>query len=120
MSHSLQWVRLDTALPDHPKMFDLYATGDYRACLLYVWGLTYAGRHNTGGFIPRDVIAKRLEGRPRDAKRLVDVSLWTECAGGYDINGWDEYQVMDDEAVKRREKAKAAAAARWSKSQARR
>lgn len=115
MSHSLNWVRLDTALPDHPKMTDLYETGDYRAALLYVWGLTYAGKHSTDGYVPSRIVTTRLEGRTRDAKRLVEVGLWHESVGGYDINGWDEYQVSDEAARVRKERAQKAAAARWAK-----
>jgi len=117
VSHSLSWVRLDTALPDHPKMMELYESGDYRAALLYVWGLTYAGKQSTDGYVPKRIVTTRLEGRIRDASRLVSVGLWHESSGGYLINGWDEYQVSDDAARKRKDRAQKAAAARWASDQ---
>jgi hypothetical protein len=61
-----------------------------------------------------------LHGRVVDAGHLVAAELWHECAGGWDINGWDEYQISDDAAKARREKAKRAAAVRWSKKEVRR
>lgn len=116
MSHSLNWVRLDTALPTHPKMFELYATQDWRAVMLYVWGITYAGMHSTDGYVPKTVVTTLLQARIKDAQRLVQVGLWHESTGGYEINGWDEYQVSDDAAKRRKERAQKAAAARWAES----
>jgi hypothetical protein len=110
----LPWVRLDTTFFDHPKVLGLVAEGQYRPIVLYLSSMTYAGKHGTDGFIPREALMI-LHGRKPDADKLVQAQLWHENAGGWDINGWDEYQVSDDEAKKRREKAKNAAAIRWSK-----
>lgn len=115
----LPWVRLDTSIFDHPKFLGLAADGQYRAITVHIAAMTYAGKHGTDGFIPREALP-RLFGRASDAKHLIDAQLWTESAGGWDINGWDEYQVSDDAAKARREKAKKAAAVRWSKKQVRR
>ena len=41
--------------------------------------------------------------------------LWRPAPGGWDINGWDEFQLANEEATRRSEKAKKAAAARWAK-----
>jgi hypothetical protein len=49
---------------------------------------------------------------------LVDHGFVIESAGGWDINGWDEFQVADEKAKARREKAQRAAAVRWSKAAA--
>jgi hypothetical protein len=37
------------------------------------------------------------------------------AAGGWNINGWAEFQLATPDAEERRKKAQAAAAARWSK-----
>lgn len=116
---ALPWVRLDTAMFDHPKLLGLFAGGKHRAALVHVAGMAYAGKHETAGFIPREALMY-IQGRAADAKDLVAADLWSESAGGWDINGWDEYQLMSDEAVARREKAKKAAAVRWSKANAKR
>lgn len=49
-----------------------------------------------------------------DAKRLVAEGLWVDAPGGWQINGWEEYQLSNDEVLRRSEKAKKAAAARWA------
>jgi hypothetical protein len=110
----LPWIRLDTTIFDHPKFLALFATNDYRAAIVHLGGMAYSGRHGTGGYLPREVLPK-IDGRARDAKRLVDEGLWVETTGGWDIKGWDEYQVSDDDAKARRDKARRAADARWHK-----
>ena len=40
-----------------------------------------------------------------DATQLVKVGLWHPDPGGWAINGWDEFQVSDEAARKRRERA---------------
>jgi hypothetical protein len=116
---ALPWVRLDTAFFDHPKVLGLLADNHHRAVLLHLASMAYAGKHGTDGFIPREALVF-LHGGILDANQLVLAQLWTQNAGGWDINGWDEYQVSDDAAKARREKAKNAAAIRWSKKEARR
>ena len=112
----LPWIRLDTSMFDHPKLLGLLESNDYRAVVVHIAGMAYCGKHGTDGFIPRGVL-RRIEGRVSDAKRLCDEGLWTENGGGWDIKGWDEYQISDDETRARRDKARNAAAVRWSKKQ---
>lgn len=113
----LPWVRLDTSFFDHPKILGLVSEGQYRAVVLHLAGMTYAGKHGTDGFIPREALIF-LHGRKMDADKLIEAHLWQPNGGGWDINGWDEYQISDDETKKRRDKAKNAAAVRWSKKEA--
>lgn len=113
---ALPWVRLDTSTFDHPKFLGLFAQNQHRSALVFVASMAYSGKHGTDGFIPREALSL-LQGRVSDAKNLVEAGLWHECAGGWDINGWDEYQVSDDAAKARRDKAKKAAAIRWSRNQ---
>jgi len=111
----LQWIRLDTAMPDNPKLLGLLTEKDgHRAAFVWVCCMAYAGKHETAGFIPREAVP-RVNGRNADMARLVAVDLLTANAGGWDINGWDEFQLSDEAAVQRREKARKAASVRWSK-----
>jgi hypothetical protein len=116
----LPWIRLDTDMPDHPKILGLLAEKDGKA-VAFVWlcCMAYAGKHETAGFVPREAIS-RVNGRPADMATLVRHGLLTECAGGWDIHGWDDYQLSSDEHRARRERAKHAAAIRWSKTETRR
>ena len=111
----LQWIRLDTAMPDNPKILGLLTEKEgHRAAFVWLCCMAYAGKHETAGFVPREA-ASRVNARMADLARLVAVDLLTECAGGWDIKGWDEFQLSDESAHARREKAKNAAAVRWSK-----
>ena len=49
----------------------------------------------------------------REAKELVTAGLWHTDVGGWQINGWDEFQISDDAAKDRRERARNAAKKRW-------
>lgn len=116
----LPWVRLDTSMPDNPKLLGLLTEKDgYRTAFVWICALTYAGKHGTDGFIPRECVPK-LNGRNADMARLVTHRFMVEVPGGWDINGWAEFQISNDEARSRRSKAQHAAAVRWSKDEARR
>lgn len=111
----LPWIRLDTSMPDNPKILGLETAKDgHRAGFMWLKCMCYAGKHGTAGFVPREAIT-RLGGRISDMRLLVEHGFITESAGGWDINGWDEFQVADEEAKRRREKAQYAASVRWSK-----
>ncbi|WP_238780374.1 hypothetical protein [Prescottella equi] len=110
----LPWIRLDTTIADHPKMLDLAEDKAFQAMTAHMLAMAYAGKHGTDGFIPKGALPF-IHGRKTDADRLVRVGLWVETPGGWQIHGWDEYQVSDDEAKARREKAQKAAAVRWGK-----
>jgi len=111
----LPWIRFDTSLPDNPKILDLVDMKDGRSAgFVYCCGLAYSGKHGTDGFIPASALP-RINGRPADAARLVEVGLWLARAGGWLINGWADKQESNDETQARRERAQKAAAARWSK-----
>jgi hypothetical protein len=102
-------------MPDNPKLLGLLTEkGGKEAAFVWVCCMAYAGKHETAGFIPREAVP-RVNGRVADMERLVAYDLLVECAGGWDIKGWDEFQLSDESATVRREKAKKAAAARWSK-----
>lgn len=113
---SLSWVRLDTAMPDHPKILALIEGDKEGRAAAFVWvcSLAYCGRHGTDGFIPREALS-RINGRAADARRLIAAGLWKDEGVGWSIGGWDEYQVSDESTKARSARARAAAQARWSK-----
>ncbi len=110
----LPWIRLDTSIFDHPKLLELFEQKAYQAVVVHLAAMTYSGKHGTDGYVPRAALPL-LQGRPADADRLVKAELWRVDARGWLIHGWDERQVSDAEARARREKAQAAANARWGK-----
>lgn len=114
---ALPWVRLDTSLPDNPKILDLLEERDgHRAAFVYVCCLAYAGKHGTDGFIPASA-ARFVHGKSSDFARLVAVSALEITPGGWIIHGWGEFQESSDETKQRRIRAQKAAAARWSKTE---
>lgn len=110
----LPWIRLDTAFPDHPKILELVADKAFQAAFAYVCGMGYCGKHGTDGFIPANALPF-IHARKSDAERLVRAGLWNMAPGGWEIHGWDERQVSDEDSKKRSQKARDAAVKRWSK-----
>lgn len=111
---ALPWVRLDSQWASNPKFLMLAQDKKWRAITVYMAGLGYSGAHGTAGFLPL-LCLPMLHGTRRDATDLVEVGLWIPAPGGWDINGWTEFQPSLQDAEARREKAKKAAAARWGK-----
>lgn len=110
----LPWVRLDTAFPRNHKVVALLSHRNHRAVLVYLFGLAYAGEQGTDGFIPRETLIL-LRARSADAHALVNVGLWHEEPGGWQINDWAEFQPTSAEQRARSQKARDAAAVRWAK-----
>lgn len=111
----LPWIRLDTSMPDNPKILGLLTERDgHRSAFVWVCCLAYAGKHGTDGFIPRGA-APFVHGKSTDFARLVDVSALKVVAGGWEINGWAEFQESSEASQERRIRAQKAAAIRWSK-----
>ena len=110
----LPWVRLDTQFNTNPKVLALVEDKQWRALSVYVCGLGYCGVHGTDGFIPRPALPF-IHGTSREASALVSVGLWTGCPGGWNVNGWAEFQESSQETADRKKRAQAAAASRWAK-----
>ncbi|WP_429520249.1 hypothetical protein [Rhodococcus sp. BE178] len=110
----LPWVRLDTQFASNPKILALLAEKKFRASFAYVASLGYSGAHGTDGFLP-DLCLAFIHATRADARALVDVGLWNEHPGGWEINGWTEFQQSSDEAAQRKQRAKDAARKRWEK-----
>lgn len=109
---ALPWVRLDTGLPDHPKMLTLLAEKRHRAALAYVYSLAYSGRHELDGFIPATALPF-IHATKGDAVALCEIGLWHARPGGYEINDWADYQPSNEETQRRKDRARAAAMKRW-------
>lgn len=108
----LPWVRLDTQFAQNPKVLYLIEDKKFKAAFVYVAGLGYSGAHGTDGFIPAAALTF-LHATKSDAKALVDVGLWLECIGGWEVNSWAEFQPSNEETQARKKKARDAAMARW-------
>jgi hypothetical protein len=108
----LPWVRLDTQFAQNPKLARLAATGKWRAAFAYVASIAYAGAQGTDGYIPSDCLVF-VHAMKSTATDLVKAGLWVEDHGGWSINGWDEFQVVDEAAKRRSDKARKASMKRW-------
>lgn len=113
----LQWVRLDTQFFSNPKVLELTSTARWRTVAVYLASLTYAGTHGTDGYIPETALPF-IHATKQNAIDLVKLDLWHQDIHGWRINDWSEYQVCDDAAVIRSDKARRAALARWKQTDA--
>jgi hypothetical protein len=110
----LQWIRIDTAMFQHPKFLYLEEEGNQASIVLHLKAMCYSAQHDLAGFLP-DVALSCLGGCLGDAKPLIDGCLWTPAKGGWQIHGWAEFQPAGMDAQQRRERAQKGAAARWAK-----
>ena len=108
----LPWVRLDTQFASNPKMLELASAGRWRSAFVYISALAYSGAHGTDGYLPSTCLMF-LHATKKEAKDLVDAGLWHPDTGGWQINGWDEFQISDEAAKDRRDRARKAALKRW-------
>ena len=108
----LQWVRLDTQFAHNPKVLELTGNGRWRAAFVYVAGLAYAGSQGTDGYLP-EACLPFIHATKRDAVDLVKAGLWHTDMGGWKINGWAEFQLSDEAAKNRSDRARKAALKRW-------
>ena len=107
----LPWVRLDTQFATNPKVLELVADKRHKAAFVYVCALAYSGSHGTDGYLPATCLPF-IHATRTDANHLVEVGLWQQAPNGWQINGWDEFQVSDEAAKKRRERAQKGGQAR--------
>jgi hypothetical protein len=110
----LKWIRLETTMFENPKLLYLKEDKQYKAIVVHLEGMAYSGRHGLAGYIPKAAL-RIIGATAADGNRLVAAGLWSPAPGGWQVNDWEEYQLADDEAAKRSEKAQKAAAARWAK-----
>jgi hypothetical protein len=111
---ALPWVRLDTAFPTNPKLLAMLQRKDgHRAALAYICGLAYSGAHGCDGFVTAEALPF-IHARRAEASLLVTFGFWRTVTGGWEINGWNEFQESTEETQQRRRRAQAAAQARWN------
>jgi hypothetical protein len=110
----LPWIRLDTQFPTNPKVLMLVEDKKWRSTFVWVASLGYSGAHGTDGFLPAACLPF-IHATKREATDLVEVGLWHAMQGGWEINGWTEYQLSSEETALRSKNAKLAAHARWAK-----
>lgn len=110
----LPWVRLDTQFPHNPKVLALVEDKRWRALAVYACSLAYCGAHGTDGFIPAGALPF-VHATKREAHQLVDVGLWAEDGGGYQIRDWTDYQPSNAEAEARKARMRELADIRWRK-----
>ena len=111
---ALLWVRLDTGFGQNPKVLALAQDKKWQSITLYTCALGYSGQHGLAGFIPATALPF-LHGTKKCATDLVHVGLWEPCIGGWNINGWAEFQPDLSDAETRSKKARAAAEIRWER-----
>lgn len=109
----MTWANVDDLFPEHPKV--LAAGGD--AAWLYICGLCFTNRNLTEGRIPKAVVPRLSDrkGASRLAGRLVEVGLWHEDGDAYVIHDWEKYNEGAEKVKARKEQARNAARAKWSK-----
>jgi hypothetical protein len=109
----LTWANVDDLFPEHPKV--LAAGGD--AAWLYICGLCFTNRNLTEGRIPKAVVPRLSDRKApaRLAQRLVEVGLWHEEKEAYVIHDWEKYNEGAEKVKARKEQARNAARAKWSK-----
>lgn len=105
------WSRIDDNYPDHPKVV---AAGE-AAAYLNIVGICYSSRHLTDGYIPAEQIPRMTVSKKRRelVQKLIDVGLWNEVPGGYQIHDYLDYHpgadaVRSQRAAGRERKAEAA------------
>lgn len=113
------WVKLEDRYPRHPKMLLAGEAG----LALDVCGMCYAREHGTNGFVPSGALTTL--GPIRNPKKAVQALMragrwsWDEDIGGWWIHDFELFNPTDEEdraaANERRERARKAARARWSK-----
>lgn len=107
------WVRVDANLAANHKVLALMEErGGEHAICVYVFALGHSMTQNSDGFVSKAALGL-FHGKAKDAQLLVSVGMWHELPGGWQIHDWAEYQPSSEEAQKRADKAKRAAAARW-------
>ena len=91
----MAWIKIDDQFRNHPKVL---AAGPL-ASWLYVCSLTFAGQYLTDGHIPSTMLGMlaAVDNAQELADRLVDVGLWEEVEGGYQIHDFTEYNPTREE-----------------------
>ena len=110
---TLQWIRLDTTFPDHPKIMDLVDQNQHRVVVAHVSMMCHVGKTESDGYFSEGAL-RRYAITKKDAYAATDAGLWIPSrANGFEINDWAGHNPVDDAAKARSEKARRAADKRW-------
>lgn len=86
----MNWIKLGDSLPEHPRAIE----AGPEAMWLYIAAICYSNRLQTDGHVPA-LQVPRLTTHPDNlglAKRLVEVGLWGDSDGAFQILKYDEWQ----------------------------
>jgi len=108
----LQWIRLDTAFPDNPKIMDLVDRRQHSVVVAHISMMCHVGKTGTDGYFAEGAL-RRYGISKKDAYTAAESGLWIPAPSGFEINDWAEYQVADEAAQKRSDRARKAARKRW-------
>jgi hypothetical protein len=108
----LPWGRMDNNWYTNPKFLMLAGDKKWKAIAVHWGGLGWSNSHGQNGFIPYYALPV-FHGTRKEADELVAVALWHPCEGGWEINGFTEFQLTNEETEARSRKARDAAMVRW-------
>lgn len=92
----LQWCRMDTGLPSHPKMLALLADPSpkrYQAAASVAFAVLWSAGQATDGHIPPYALPV-IHATRATAALLVKHGFWTEAEDGWDIHNFDVRQEL--------------------------
>lgn len=110
------WAKISDDFFRNPKV--VKAGRDARD--LYLVGLCHCNEHLTDGFIDASYLRRlaadaEIDSAKEAASKLVEVGLWHETDGGYEVNDFEDHNISKAE-VEAKAKAKAERQERWLKS----
>jgi hypothetical protein len=99
-------VSLDDSFFDHPKAIEAGEDG----ANLFVRGLAYCRRYNTGGRIPKGALSRLSTKRdaPKHATDCVRVGLWIEDETSWHVHDYEQWYTNDPETKLAKSRALAA------------
>lgn len=94
----MTWVKVDVDCTEHPKLVGLSDA----AWVMWLHGLTYAGRNLSDGFIPTGMMSRlcNTKNPRRAADELVKAGLWDVSPDGWTIHDYLEHQRSADSVTK--------------------
>ncbi len=100
----MTWVKLDDGFTEHPKIVRAGKT----AAMLLIDSIMYSARQLTDGYVTSTVLVRWGYGRSLRAAitSLVEVGLWAEVEGGYQIHDYLDSQQSGASVKAEREAAK--------------
>jgi hypothetical protein len=109
----LQWIRLDTAFPDNPKIMDLVDNNQHRVVVAHLSMMCHVGKTGSDGYFAEGALRRYAITR-KDSVLAVESGLWIPATGGgFEVNDWAGHNPIDGAAMARSDKARRAAQKRW-------